>query len=267
LSLVGIQVDNAWTQINGVVASAGTSILTKTGTGTLILNGNNTYAHSTTISAGTIEIGAAGRLAGGNYAQNITNNAVLIYSGTNNQTLGGVISGTGALTQNASSTLTLSGNNTYSGATTINVGTLQIAAGGTTGSLSTSSSITVNGTLAFNRSDNITQGTHYSTAAIGGTGSIVQNGTGYLTLNAANSYSGGTTLNTGTLVIGNTAAAGTGTITQTDATSLLKFDTTGTVSNNMSIYNVASNQTRVQDKKVSDPFRAAIFLACIVSMY
>ena len=39
-------------------------------------------------------------------------------------TISGVISGTGALTQNAASTLTLSGNNTYSGATTINAGTL-----------------------------------------------------------------------------------------------------------------------------------------------
>ena len=56
-------------------------------------------------------------------------------------------------------------------------------------------------------------------------------------------YTGGTTLNTGTLVIGNAAAAGTGMITQSSGSSLLKFDTSGTISNNMSIYNVASNQT------------------------
>jgi autotransporter-associated beta strand protein len=73
--------------------------------------------------------------------------------------------------------------------------------------------------------------------------SLTKTGNGTLTLSGSNTYTGGTTLNTGTLVIGNTAAAGTGTITQSSGSSLLKFDTTGTVSNAMSIYNVASNQT------------------------
>ena len=147
------------------------------------------------------------------------------------------------ITKAGTGTLILAGNNTYTGATTINAGTLQIGNGGATGSLSTSSAITVNGTLAFNRTGDVVQGTNFSSASISGIGSLVQNGAGTLTLNAANTYSGGTTLNTGTLVIGNTAAAGTGTITQSSGSSLLKFDTTGTVSNNMSIYNVVSNQT------------------------
>jgi autotransporter-associated beta strand protein len=147
------------------------------------------------------------------------------------------------ITKAGTGTLMLAGNNTYTGATTINTGTLQIGNGGATGSLSSSSAITVNGTLVFNRSGDVVQGTNFSSASISGTGSLVQNGAGTLTLNAANTYSGGTTLNTGTLVIGNTTAAGTGTITQSSGSSLLKFDTTGTISNNMSIYNVASNQT------------------------
>ena len=83
-------------------------------------------------------IGAAGRLGAGSYAQNITNNGAFIYSGTNAQTLSGIISGTGALTQNAASTLTLSGNNTYSGTTTISAGTLLV-----NGSLAAGSALTV----------------------------------------------------------------------------------------------------------------------------
>ena len=158
---------------------------------------------------------------------------------------GGIVGSgaSGSIIKTGTGTLILYGSNTYQGATTINTGTLQLGNGGTTGALSTSSAITVNGTLAFNRSDDITQGTHFSTAAIGGTGSLVQNGTGNLTLNAANTYTGGTTLNTGTVVIGNSAGAGSGTITQANASSLLKFDTTGTITNVMSVYNVLATQS------------------------
>jgi fibronectin-binding autotransporter adhesin len=236
------------------------SFTANAGTGTLTVSGANAGAGgwrgpsgasltgALNISSSFSVVGELNLTATGN--SSVSGN--LSINGTNTwtvnpgltMTVSGNVSGTNAIiTKNGAGTLTLSGNNTYTGATTIESGTLQIGAGGTTGSLSTSSSITNNGTLAFNRSDNITQGTHFSTAAIGGTGSIVQNGAGNLTLNAANTYSGGTTLNTGTLVIGNTAAAGTGTITQTDGSSLLKFDTTGTVANAMSIYNVATNQT------------------------
>jgi autotransporter-associated beta strand protein len=49
--------------------------------------------------------------------------------------------------------------------------------------------------------------------AISGTGSIIQNGSGTLELNGPNSYQGGTTLNDGTLKLGNATALGTGTLT------------------------------------------------------
>ncbi len=228
---------------SGVISGSGA--LTKNGSSTLTLSGANTYNGTTTVNAGTLAIGntmTIGAITGsGNLS--LGNGFTLTTNSTSDSTFSGVISGSGALTKNGSSTLTLSGANTYSGATRINTGTLQIGNGLTTGSLNATSAITVNGTLAFNRSDDITQGTHFSTAAIGGTGSIVQNGAGTLTLNAANTYSGGTTLNTGTLVIGNAAAAGNGTITQANSSSLLKFDTTGTITNNMSVYNVLATQS------------------------
>jgi fibronectin-binding autotransporter adhesin len=43
-------------------------------------------------------------------------------------------------------------------------------------------------------------------------GGVTKNGLGTLTLNAANTYSGGTTLNAGTLVVGNNSALGTGAV-------------------------------------------------------
>jgi autotransporter-associated beta strand protein len=196
--------------IGGAISGAGG--LTKTGNSTLSLGGNNTFAGATTISAGTLEITSTGLLGGGNYSQNIANSGTFIFGSNSNQTLGGIISGSGALTKNGSGALTLSANNTYTGATTINAGTLQIGAGGTTGSLSTSSAITNNGTLVFNRTDTLTQGTNFA-SVISGTGNLTQAGAGTLTLSGNNTYTGATTINAGTVQITSTGLLGGGNYT------------------------------------------------------
>jgi len=178
----------------GTIAGTGTTFTLASGNATLA--GTNTYTGSTAISSGTLEIASTGELAAGIYAANITNNGSLIYSGTNNQTLSGVISGTGALTQNNSSTLILSANNTYTGATTIAFGTLQIGANGTSGSLSSSSAISNNGTLYIRRSDDLTLAN-----TINGNGNVLKDGAGTLTLSANSSYSGSTTISEGAISI------------------------------------------------------------------
>ncbi len=76
---------------------------------------------------------------------------------------------------------------------------LQIGNGGTTGTLSPSSVITNRGSVVFNRSVATTQGTHFGSAPITGTGSVTQTGTGTTTFNAANTYSGDTIIHAGTL--------------------------------------------------------------------
>jgi autotransporter-associated beta strand protein len=53
----------------------------------------------------------------------------------------------------------------------------------------------------------------FSGGAIGGSGTLTKQGSGTLTLSAANSYSGGTTLSNGTLVINQVNALGTGNLT------------------------------------------------------
>ena len=95
--------------------------------------------------------------------------------------------------------MTLTGTNTYTGGTTISAGTLQIGNGGTTGSIV--GNVTDNAVLAFDRSDSVTFG-----GAISGTGSVVDLGTGILTLTGANTYTGGTTISAGTLQAGSAAS-------------------------------------------------------------
>ncbi len=175
------------------ISGAGT--LTKLAAGTTSLTGNNTYAGTTTISAGTLSIGAGGT-AGTLGTGAVTNNATLQFNRSDDVTIAAAISGTGALSQVGSGTTTLTGANTYSGTTTISAGTLSVGAGGTAGTLGTGAVVN-NGTLAFNRSNSISIAN-----VISGTGGVTQAGAGTTTLLGANTYSGTTTISGGSLQIG-----------------------------------------------------------------
>ncbi len=121
-------------------------------------------------------------------------------------TIESVVSGSDGLVKAGAGTVALTANETYSGPTNISAGTLQLGNGGTTGTLPTSSAITTSGTLAFNRSNNVTQGVDFSGAAIDGTGGLTQAGSGTLTLNTANTFSGTTRAAAGTLSLTNSLA-------------------------------------------------------------
>ncbi|MXV58367.1 autotransporter-associated beta strand repeat-containing protein, partial [Saccharibacter sp. EH70] len=184
----------------GAVVS-GSGALNQNGAGTTTLTGNNTYSGRTVINKGTLQLGNGGT-SGSIASQAIADNGTLALNRSDDVTLGATISGTGGLDQNGSGTTTLTGNNTYSGRTVINKGTLQLGNGGTSGSIA-SQAIADNGTLALNRSDNVTLG-----AAISGTGALNQNGSGTTTLTGNNSYSGPTAINAGTLQLGNGGTSG-----------------------------------------------------------
>ncbi|WP_247642530.1 autotransporter-associated beta strand repeat-containing protein [Brucella abortus] len=211
---------------------AGAGGLTKSGSGTLTLSGANSYTGATTVSASTlvvandntgggtttVDVGAGLQIGtggvSGSLAGDIVNNGTLVVDRSNAFDLANVISGTGSLTKNGAGTLTLSGANSYTGGTTVSAGTLvvtndntgggtttvdvgaglQIGTGGVSGSLA--GDIVNNGTLVVDRSNAFDLAN-----VISGTGSLTKNGAGTLTLSGVNSYTGGTTVSAGILVV------------------------------------------------------------------
>ena len=107
----------------GVLQNTGALVVQ--GANMLLLTASNTYSGGTTINGGTLQLGDGATLNG--YIQgNITNNALLVVADPFDQTIGGVISGSGGLTKLAAGTLTLSAFNTYLGSTIISNGTLRL---------------------------------------------------------------------------------------------------------------------------------------------
>ena len=162
----------------------GSGALVKSGAGTVTLTNSNTYTGGTAVTAGTLVIGpnslgvatAPVSLFGGALQVNSSfsiNRIVVIGAGSLdtaafNVTLGGLLTGSGALTKIGSGTLTISGtSNQYAGSTVINEGTLQISQESNLGAGTT---ITINNDAVFKPTANMLFTTHkFVIGANGGT--------------------------------------------------------------------------------------------------
>ncbi|EFR7299897.1 fibronectin-binding autotransporter adhesin ShdA [Salmonella enterica] len=184
---------------------SGTGSLVKIGTGELALNGDNDYSGGGTIDDGVLIADNADLLGTGAVA----NSGVLkVGEGELENTL----SGTGSLVKTGTGELTLSGDNDYSGGTTIDDGVLIADNADSLGT----------GAVANNGELQVGEGELENT--LSGSGSLVKTGTGELTLNGDNSYSGGTTITGGTLIAANVNALGGGDV---DNAGTLKLDAEG----------------------------------------
>ena len=199
---------------------------------TLIANSSGTIANAITTQAGST----------GN-TLTISNNG-----GTNAPIFSGLLTFNRDVTFSAGTgSITLTSTTAGSGTITIGAGTLQLGNAGTTGALSTGSAIVNNATLTFNRTNAVVQGTDFSSAAITGTGGLIQKGSGTTTLNAANAYTGSTAVNAGTLML-DLSTNNTGVIASTSTLTLgggilsVKGKSTGTSSQTLGNLTLTGNR-------------------------
>lgn len=197
--------------------------LVKAGTGTLVLSGAGTYSGVTTVSAGTLKLGAAGLGAAGPLGSAAAG-TVVSGSGAaldlNGFTLaaaeplslnGTGVSGSGALLNSSPVAAAYPGLLALSGACSIvaNNGGIVLS---NTGAIAGSGGLTLDG---------ISPGSSIAgSIAIGGNG-LTKNGIGTWTLSGAGTYTGQTTVNAGTLKYGASDAISTGAVVINGATAVL----------------------------------------------
>jgi autotransporter-associated beta strand protein len=245
------------TTVNAGTLQVGNATALGATTGALAVNGG-----TLDLNGFSVTVGALSGSPGGTITTSVAGATTLTAGDSTPQTTySGIIqdgSGTMALVKNGTGTLTLAGANTYSGGTTVNAGALQVgnasALGATTGTLAvdggtldlngftvtvgslSGSSGTVTSSVAGTAGLVVNQTTDATYAGViqdgSGTVSLTKQGDATLNLSGANTYSGGTIIDAGTLQVGNTSALGatTGALTINGGT-LDLADNTVTVGN------------------------------------
>ncbi len=189
--------DNAWANGNNDIAVFGDG-----GTG-------GATAVSVTLAAG-INVGGLTFNSSSTVSNYTITGNVLILGGTTptittnvDATIASVLAGT-TLTKAGAGALTLTAANSYTGVTTISAGTLQLGDG-----------VSTNGSVAGNITDSAGATLTFANPAaqsyagvISGAGAMTKTGAGTLTLSSGQTYTGGTTVNAGSLVM--TGGGGSG---------------------------------------------------------
>jgi fibronectin-binding autotransporter adhesin len=179
--------------VSGVISDGASTMfdsLSKTGSGTLILSNAETYDGGTTVSAGTLLLGAGGSL--------LT---------------------TGTLTVQGSGTFDLAGNNQTLGGLSdggVSTGAITASAGASTLTINNSAQSTYGGALTDNNAGN------------GASLALVLEGSSNVTLSGSSNFTGGTTLVSGNLTVASNYGLGSPTSTNPNA-GLLFDPASGTV--------------------------------------
>jgi fibronectin-binding autotransporter adhesin len=179
--------------INYSVSGAGT--LVKLGPGLITLTGatgaGNAYTGQTTIGGGTLQIGAGGATGAITSSSGIVDNGVLSFNQSNAVGYGNAVSGSGAIYQIGSGTTTVSSASNFSGSTSVTNGTLILSGTNRTSAISVAAGATLGGSFAAPSAG----------AAIANTGTLIigSGTTGSVTLGGGLTFTGGGTINAGSI--------------------------------------------------------------------
>ena len=218
---------SAYQQITGSITAQPTATITSlnlTGNSNLTLATSGTLTVNGLLASGTSTIGGGAGIQAGSGDMVIRTNSASDSLTISTDILPG---GSNALTKSGAGTLTLSGTNSYTGTTYLDGGTLLLASANPLGS---SPFITFQGgTLEYSSSNttDYSANIHLSTSPISintngqsvtfatgllgsNTGGLTKSGSGTLILNGGGAYTGGTIINSGTLLLGNATALGGG---------------------------------------------------------
>jgi len=199
------------TLVNLNINGTGAASYTKTGSGTLILGGANTYTGDTSIHNGTLQ------LATGN--DRLPTGTTVSLGQASSANLG---------------TLDLNGRNQQIAGLNSTTGTNATASNNTVTS-ATAATLTLGGSGTYSFGD----GTDANSGVITGAISIVKTGSGTQTLGDANTYTGTTTINGGTLALGASGSI--------NSSSVITVESTGTYNvNAVSGYTVGATGNPVQ---------------------
>ncbi len=175
-----LAIDGILGNFNGNTTNSATKAgFTKTGTGTLLLNGTNTYGGVATVSAGTLKLGNDSALGGATHGTSVSSGATLDLNG---RTIG-------------AEAITLNGAGVSSGGALVNSSASPAGIGGV---VSLAGAATIGGTGAITISTGLT-----------GSAPLAKVGSGTLTLTDANpAFTGGITVSQGRLALTQGAAGG-----------------------------------------------------------
>ena len=206
VSTGSLRATNGTLTVSGVIAGTGATFADDSGT--LTLNGANTYTGLTAINGGQLVVGNANAVQNSTVSNTTANNGIAFtvnsanFSGlvgtgnfgltngavgvalsvganNNDSTYSGVISGAGGLTKTGTGNLTLSNSNAYSGGTVVQNGTLRL---GVYGAVLDGTALTVNGGI-FDQNGNAV-----SVSSLNGTGGTISNAG--LTVSGSGNFAG-----------------------------------------------------------------------------
>ena len=162
--------------VSSIIADgSSSSSLTKSGAGTLVLSGANTYGGGTTVNAGILQIGAGGTVGG--ISGNVVNNGTLTFNRSDALAFGSV-SGSGDLFHSGAGTTTLAGSAISTGKIIVRNGTLSVPAVNGSGVIEIGSGATAVG-LTYTGTGETTARSLTLTGTTGGV-TLTQNGSGLL---------------------------------------------------------------------------------------